>query len=350
MKVSLFCTPLAHTYNLRLAGHRAKKAKMIFTSLATSPNNQELRHLTDAGAMPEWFLGIQEIWKHTMNHISHLNLTAQESPHRFVLPPIHLFWGGKPQNQCIYYYHYCLLFNEIKNWPKHNLPALTTQEWRSILGNTYWKKQGPKHGKNNPSMFDQEVFWKYSSSLLFGGLWGADVTVGCYNPTSQLACHCHVQLSMADDANICKVVLYYLNSFHMYEEIKEMVHLQFPTNFKKRWRHQILELNQIVEMWDPSGGSCVNPNFLCNKKVWRSWVWAVCNVVADWDGFNHWNWGHFSNVRNMGINKLLGLELQKITVYLLMFYIHSFVQCLSYYLSPLLLRPPTFAGHTCSDH
>jgi hypothetical protein len=57
-KVSPFCTPLAHTYNLRLAGCRAKKAKTIFASLATSPNNQELKCLTDAGAMPEWFPGI----------------------------------------------------------------------------------------------------------------------------------------------------------------------------------------------------------------------------------------------------------------------------------------------------
>jgi hypothetical protein len=259
---------LAHTYNLCLAGHRAKKAKTIFTSLATSLNNQELKCLTNAGAMPEWFPGIQEVWKHTMNHISHLNLTAQESPHLFVLPPFHLFWGGEPQNQCIYYYHYLLLFNEIKNWPKCDLPALTTQEWRSILGNTYWKKQWPKHGKNNPSMFDQEVFWKYGGSLLFGGLQSADIAVGCYNPTSQLACHCHVQLSMADDTNIHEVVFYYLNLFHVYKEIKEMVHLQFPTDFEKQWRHQTLKPNQIVEMWTHQEGAALTlTSFVTRREV-----------------------------------------------------------------------------------
>jgi hypothetical protein len=84
--------PLTHTYDPRIAGCRAKKAKTILASLAASPNNQELRHLTDAGAVPDWFPGIQEVWKHAMNHVSHLNLTAQESPCRFVLPPIHLFW------------------------------------------------------------------------------------------------------------------------------------------------------------------------------------------------------------------------------------------------------------------
>jgi hypothetical protein len=205
-------------------------------SLAASSNNQELRRLTDAGVVPDWFLEIQEVWTQAVNHISHLNLAAQESSRRFVLPPIHLFWGGEPQNQRIYYYHYLLLFNEIKNRPERDLPALTTQEWRSILGNTYWKKQWPRDG-NNPSTFDPNLFWKYGGSLLFGGPWSADVAAGRYNPTSQLSCCCHVQLSTADDTDIHKVVLYYLNSFHVYEEIKEMVRLQFPTDFKKRWRH-----------------------------------------------------------------------------------------------------------------
>jgi hypothetical protein len=318
-------------------------------SLAASPNNQELRRLTDAGAVPDWFPGIQEIWKHAMNHVSHLDLAAQESPRRFVFPPIHLFWGGEPQNQRIYYYHYLLLFNEIRNRPERDLPALTTQEWRSILGSTYWKKQWPKHDGNDPSTFDPDVFWKHGGSLVFGGPRSADVAAGCYNPTSQLACRCNVQLSTADDTDVREVVLYYLNSFHVYEEIKEMVRLQFPTDFEKRWRYRTLELNQIVEMWDPSG-SGVNSDFFCNKKVWRSWVRAVRDLVADWDGFDRWNWGPFSNVRNMGINKLLGPDLRKFTVCLLAFFIHSFVQRLGYYPSPLLLRPPTFAGHTCTVH
>lgn len=206
---------MTHTYDLCIAGCRAKKAKANLASLATSPNNQELRHLTDARAVPDWFPEIQGVWKHAISHITHLNLAAQES-HCFRLPPIHLFWGGEPQNQHIYYYHYLLLFNEIKNRPEHDLPALTTQDWRSILGNTYWKKQWPKPDRNNPSMFDPNIFWKYSSSLLFGEQQSADVAAGCYNPTSQLACRCHVQLSTADDTDFHQVVLYYLNLFHMY--------------------------------------------------------------------------------------------------------------------------------------
>ncbi|KAH9170853.1 hypothetical protein EDB89DRAFT_2230399 [Lactarius sanguifluus] len=140
----------------------AKKAK---TDLASKPNNQELRCLTDAGATPYWFLKIQEVWKHAVGHVSHLGLASQESSRRFALPPIHLFWGGEPPNQHVYYHHYLLLFNEIKNWPECDLPALTTHERRSILGNSYWKKQWPKHDGNSSSTFDPNIFWKYRGAL-----------------------------------------------------------------------------------------------------------------------------------------------------------------------------------------
>jgi hypothetical protein len=247
---------LIHAHDPHIAGRRAKKAKTILASLAPSPNNQEVRRLTDAGAVPDWFPEIQDVWRAAMNHVSHLDLASQNSPHRFALPPIHLFWGDEPQNQCIYFYHYLLLFNEIKKRPECDLPALTTQEWRSVLGNTVWKKQWPQPDGNPPPTFDPNIFWKYGCSLLFGDDHSAAVAAGHYNPTSQLSCRCNVQLDTADDTNICQVIVYYLNSFHMYEEIKEMERLQFPTTFKNGWAGQRFEIDQIVEMWDLSGGGC----------------------------------------------------------------------------------------------
>ncbi|KAH9074898.1 hypothetical protein EDB83DRAFT_2312384 [Lactarius deliciosus] len=264
---------------------RAKRAKADMDTLLI--NNPELRHLTDAGAVPDWFPGIQDIWTHAMGHVSHLNLASQKSPHRFALPPVHLFWGGEPPNQRTYYYHYLLLFNEIRNWPERDLPGLTTQEWRSILGNTYWKKQWPRHDGNNPLAFDPNMFWKYGGSLLFSDVRSADITAGRYNPTSLLSCHCDIQLATTDDTDIRQV----------YEEIREIERLQFLTTFEKRWQSQYLELNQILEMWDLSGGCSVDPKFF-RKKVWRSWVQAVRDLIVDWDGFEQWDWGGFSKKSN----------------------------------------------------
>ena len=331
-----------------LAGRRAKRAKANEISLVTNPNNQELRRLTDAGPAPDWFPRILEVWKEAMNHIDHSEIAIQESPRRFALPPIHLFWGVESHNQRVHYHHYLLLFNEIKNRPERNLPALTTQEWRFVLGNTYWKKQWPKPDAGSLSTFDPDLFWKYGGALLFGDQRSADVAAGHYDPRSRLACRCDVQLSTADDIDIRQVALYYLNSFHVYEEIKEMERVQFPANFERRWKDKQLALNIIVEMWDPSGGSA-NSTFFCNKEVWRSWVWAVRDLIADWDGFERWDWGNFSNVKTMGINKLSGPNLFRFTVRLLAFFIQSFVRRLGYYPSAHL-HPPILAGHTCAHH
>jgi hypothetical protein len=155
-------------------------------------------------------------------------------------------------------------------------------------------------------------------------------------------------LATADETDIRQVVLYYLTSFHVYEEIREMERLQFPTTFEKHWKNQSLALNHIVEMWDLTEGA-VNADFFSNKDVWRSWVEAVRGLVADWDGFECWDWRPFSNARNIGIDKLTGSDLHKFTICLLAFFIHSFVTRLGYYPSPLL-RPPTLAAHSCVIH
>ncbi|KAH9028308.1 hypothetical protein EDB85DRAFT_1892600 [Lactarius pseudohatsudake] len=298
-------------------GRRAKRAKADTDTLLI--NNPELRRLTDAGAVPNWFPGIQDIWTHAMgsHQPSRPRFAKVSSPLRASSSPPLLGW----------------------NRPERDLPGLTTQEWRSILGNTYWKKQWPRHDGNNLLAFDPNVFLEVWGLLLFGDVQSADITAGCYNPTSLLSCCCDVQLATADDTDIRQV----------YEEIREIKRLQFPTTFEKRWRSQYLELNQILEMWDPSGGCSVNPKFFRKKKVWRSWVQAVRDLVVDWDGFEQWDWGGFSKVRMMEINNLSGSDLHKFTIRLLTFFIHSFVTRLGYYPSPLLL-PPTLAAHSCADH
>ena len=125
-----------------------------------------------------------------------------------------------------------------------------------------------------------------------------------------------------------------------------MKHFLFLATFKKQWEEHKLEVERIMEMWDPSGGN-VNLNFFCNKKVWRSWIRSVHDLVANWSGFEEWDWGNFSNVRMMG--SLPGLDCQRFTICLLAFFIHSFVTHLGSFLSPLLC-PPRFGAHSCREH
>ncbi|KAH9040626.1 hypothetical protein EDB85DRAFT_2140311 [Lactarius pseudohatsudake] len=148
----------------------------------------------------------------------------------------------------------------------------------------------------------------------------------------------HLELASSMSPYIRQVVLYYLNSYHAFEEIKEMECIQFPTTFEKGWRGQEMYVYMIAEMWDASGGN-TNFKFFENKKMWRNLLWAVCEVVMGWGGFNGWDWGGFSNVRTLSINVLSAQDFYRLSVCLLVFFIRSFVTCLGHYPSPMLLPP-----------
>ncbi|KAI9444327.1 hypothetical protein H4582DRAFT_2053995 [Lactarius indigo] len=215
------------------ARHMAKKARMSTISQIPQLESVELRCLTNAGAAPEWFPKAQDVWIHAMSHVSHLELASSTSPCQFYFPPIHLFWGGNKENQQIYYYHFLILHHKIWEWPMHNLLPLTTSEWRSILGNSYWKRQLPNQDSPSP------------------------------DETSTPKCS---------------------------GKVKEMEHIQFPATFEKQWKGQEMFIYMIVEMWDTAGGG-TNFKFFDNKKVWRNWLWVVCEVAMGWDGFDSWDWG-----------------------------------------------------------
>ena len=338
---------LNHTNVSCTAGRMAKKARMDAASHLSQSNHPELRRLTDAGAAPAWFPETQEVWMVAVGHVSHLKLAPSTSPRRFSLPPIKLFWGSNEENQRIFYYHFLLLRGALLERRTSDLPPLTTGEWKTILGNTYWKTQWPKQD-DSPTTFDPNVFWKHGGPLFFGDIRSADVAAGRHDPTRLLPCHCVVQMSTADDPDVRQVILYYLNSFHIYEEIKAMERIQLKDTFEKRWIHKECWVYHIAEMWDPVGGTSES-RFFCNKKAWRIWLFSVREVVMDWDGFDSWDWDGISNVRTLNVDSLLGPVFRRLTVRLLAFYIHSFVSHLGYYPSSLL-HPPVLAVPSCREH
>jgi hypothetical protein len=155
-------------------------------------------------------------------------------------------------------------------------------------------------------------------------------------------------MTTADDEDVRQVTLFYLNSFHVHEEIKAMECLQFGETFNKRWRHQEISVNHLIEIWDPTAG-CTDFKFFINKKLWRDWLRTVCDVVQDWDGFDSWDWGGISNVKTLGINSLSLQDFHRLSVCLLSFYIHSFVSRLGFFPSPLL-HPLILTVPSCHAH
>ncbi|KAH8993551.1 hypothetical protein EDB86DRAFT_3078591 [Lactarius hatsudake] len=180
------------------ASRKAKVAKVTQLHL-------ELRHLTDAA--PDWFTKPHEVWLDAMNYVKDLDFAPTVSHRRFALPPVHLFWGGSEQNQRTYYYHFFLLHQEIvsQRATEWRFPGLTTQEWRLVLGNTYWKQQWPKHNGNVSPLdntFDPDAFWRHGGPLLFGDELSVEITAGRFDPTSTLPCRCAVRMDTADDPDV----------------------------------------------------------------------------------------------------------------------------------------------------
>lgn len=332
-----------------IAGRVAKKAKVSMAATIAQPYHPELIRLKAAGAAPDWFPRLQEVWTHAVSHVSHTKLASYESPRRFALPPVHLFWGGHPSNQRVYFHHFLVLFDEIKDRPKRNLPPLTTQEWRDVLGNTYWKRHWAKCNGDDLSTFDPDVFWKYGGPLLFGDQRSADIAAQRYNPTSALPCFCNVQVATADDSDVREVALYRLNSFHIYEEVKQMERVLFPTTFEKRWELQADIAAQIAEWWTIYRDKATRCDFSLDNEAWTQCVRVFRDVVKDWDGFNKWDWGTFSEPERVVIRDLSTQDFRRFAVCLFAFYVHSFVTRLGFYPSPFL-RPPVLGRHSCADH
>ena len=353
MKVSSLMSyfPSLRLMALYIAGRKVKMAKTMMSALPSPSNNLELKRATDAGRAPDWFTGAHEIWTTAINFVGTHNLVPAESPRRFALPPIHLFWGGTEENQRTFFHHFFVLYVAIRKRTKRDLPGLTTREWRSILGNTYWKQllghdeNVPTHGRT----FDPNEFWKNGGPLLFGDELSAKIAAGEFDPTCSLPCGCIVQMETADELEVRQVALYHLNLLHIVEEIKQMERIQFPTNFEDRWKCQSETAVAFIETWDVIGQ--ISSESIENRDSWMTWLCSIRNIVEDWDGFDQWDWGGLSKVRSLDliISELSMEDFQKFTIHLLAFFIHSFVTRLGYYPSGLCY-PPTSATHSCSKH
>ena len=132
-----------------------------------------------------------------------------------------------------------------------------------------------------------------------------------------------------------------------------MEHLQFKATsekhtFEKQWIHKENWVVHISEMWDPIHGD-TDCRFFRNKKAWRIWLFSLHEVVMEWDGFDSWDWGGFSDVKTLNIDSLLGPDFRRLAIRLLAMYVHSFITRLGFYPSPLLRRP-LLAVPSCQEH
>ena len=289
-----------------------------------------------------------------MKHVSVVDLKTQHSPRRFAHPPLHLFWGASEENQRTYYYHFLILREQFSSRAassyQDGLPGLTTEEWRSVLGNSYWKSMWPRpnSGDASSSNFDPARFWIHGGPLFFDDKMSAELASG-RDVSSILYCRCEVEMDTADDDEVRQTVLYHLNMDHAFAEIREMDRLQFALDYEKRCQGRMSAIFTMTDMWGPGRNGGVQPNFFGDKKAWRAWLDAARTVVMEWEGFDDWDWDGFTDIRNIRIKTLSFEDFRRLAVRILVFFITSFVTRLGYLPSPML-RPPILANPRCSKH
>ena len=75
-------------------------------------------------------------------------------------------------------------------------------------------------------------------------------------------------MNMADNVEVCQMILYHLNMDHASAEIKEMDHLQFPLNFKRQWdQGRLNAILSMTDMWGPCREGGVKSGFFEDKKA-----------------------------------------------------------------------------------
>jgi len=147
-------------------GRRAKKAKTNLVKIPNTSNHPKLQQTQDTKPHPSWYPNQQCIWDHAMLHVNPFLLKEGQSPHCFALPPVHIFWGATEQNQKTFYYNFLVLRDQFSLRAQRNLPGLTIEQWRSVLGNAYWKSMWPKPAPGGSFNFDPLQFWIHGGPLI----------------------------------------------------------------------------------------------------------------------------------------------------------------------------------------
>jgi hypothetical protein len=108
-------------------------------------------------------------------HIDVLKMCDYGDQRAFDFPPIHLFWGPSPANQTKFYLRVLELRHELLDRFRQREVRLRGGEWRSILGDTYWKRDAmPKledtyQPEINPE-YDPESPYVHGGALFFGSV------------------------------------------------------------------------------------------------------------------------------------------------------------------------------------
>lgn len=265
-----------------------------------------------------------------------------------LVPPIHLLWDGDEARHIHQFLRAYQLHEEIRERIRRGDRGFSTNTWKKILNDEYWKRQFP-----TTTPFSPTRFFRFGGLEFFGAQNDA-VKSGGHEPIAQLSCGCKpdLQVFADDDARYCLV--YKLSLQAMYEDLiaLDMKLSGSPVDPARKilfnkfvWFRGNLAGWNVFEIEDRLDWLRVLRDIVrCYPRIddvtWRFW-WPPAFKAAGLDTVSEED---TATARQLRTNVFRDFE-----VHFLSFYITTMLDNLGHLPAPMLVAPRTF-NIVCSRH
>ncbi|TFY55132.1 hypothetical protein EVG20_g9433, partial [Dentipellis fragilis] len=314
--------------------------------------NTEARRSKNMAEAPSWVPKLQPEWSYAglPTHRSRYNGTLSR-PWDFHLPPIHLFWGADSRNQKIFFFHWeCIepiwMLGHIGDSDTNVLSrqVLPTSDWRLYLGDTYWKRNWPRHPHSSTTFhppYDTVRFWTVGCPVLFGP---QNCDVDELDIVPRLRCGCPFSIDLASKPELQAWSIYKLNMAHVYWDFVLNDEMQCNS---RGVQQTVARRNLRDSIWSsgpyPSQvGNHEYPFQSRDQSTRRQWFALLAQIIRDWKDFpeecRHIDFSHMDNT-----------EYFSIEIKLTTFYTESFLFSYGYPPARPMSRPD-FTLPACPNH
>ncbi|KAA1479910.1 hypothetical protein DENSPDRAFT_855593 [Dentipellis sp. KUC8613] len=246
------------------------------------PEIKDIHRMFQQSPRPSYLPAPAAVWDRTKLVVNPFVLTSTRAIRRYAYPPYAMLWAGQETRQGTAYLHFLLLRNDIQTRPTRGAEPLTYQEWKEILGHSYWKRcwPDPKSG----IIYDPDKFWQFGGERLFGGV-NAEVIAGTREVASKLDCGCTVTSSHAAELNLREQVVLKLSLWNIEDELKQMAARQIDligatdeisNTINRRVEGYVEEVNR-------------RSYAAADWKGRRPWVFRLFRLLMTWKDFDQEN-------------------------------------------------------------
>ncbi|TFY56059.1 hypothetical protein EVG20_g9079 [Dentipellis fragilis] len=337
----------SHAYKNTLAKHHRERQKLEkLAAQPPGPSNLEIKdfhRIAQRAERPTYSPRTAMVWERAKIYIDPQRLKTTREIRRYAFPPYTMLWAGKESRQQTSYFHFLALREELAVRLRRGQGPLTFQEWKEILGDSYWKKCWPDFKAG--ITYDPEEFWKYGGRLVFGDRANDRVIAGKRCPTLRLDCECPITSSTGNDHGLRTQVIFKVSLANIRDELNQMAACQVKLTGACEGDAESIRLRIEGYIREVECGGYASEN-------WRdrqNWASRLLRMLMMWYNYDV-EVGSKVQVGEEGIEALSEEEYYDMERFLLVFYWHSFMDHLCFVLTELLNPGSAIHVFRCERH